>query len=347
MLHKAITRVSLICSLALGLTTACVEFEDDIGAAQQAGIGDTGCQPWRCGVNTEIADGFFTGEVNLRGAPNDAGWSIVSVEKSGVEYDLDMVGDVLVAKDSSDTVVFSGSSMVGAIIWLESPAGDAYELHILDFTDTLAYWDHPNDNVAAYHLAYADPEQDDVFHDLCSDPPTPASSTGYETYATLLNGERYNSLAAEVKDARPDDIDWLTFACAGTALSKMKLLRYTPYEPAGSYFTTKAQRQATIKMLIADYCGTGKSFTKSGTDLLWADRKSWASYSPADVDTFEAMWSDRGAVCIDIPRLSYASPGNPTYAEDMLAEIETECALPPMCDPDDLPAGDWATANPK
>lgn len=350
MLHT-ITRVSLVCSLSLALTTACIaDFEDEIGAEQQAGLGDGGCQPWKCGVNTNIIDAFYTGELNLDGIANAADYRIVSVEKSGVHYVLDMAGDTFVAKTSSGSIVYSGSAMINAIIWLEDGAGDRHQIHVRDFNDTMPYWTHPNDVVSAYHLAYyVEPEgEDGYYEDMCDDPPVgdPNVPVGFETYATLLHGERYDGDRAEVKPAQADDNRWVTIACAGTALSKMKFLRHTPYEPPGAYFTTKDQRQATLKMIISDICGTGHSFTKKGTPILWADRFGWATYSATDVDTFEAVWNERGALCIDTPRLSYDG-GSPTLYEDMMREIATVCEVPPTCDPDELPSGHWQTANPK
>jgi ADYC domain len=47
-----------------------------------------------------------------------------------------------------------------------------------------------------------------------------------------------------------------------------------------AYPTTTAQRQAMLKMLTADYCGTGRSFTVDGQALKYGDSGVWYPATP-------------------------------------------------------------------
>jgi hypothetical protein len=91
------------------------------------------------------------------------------------------------------------------------------------------------------------------------------------------------------------------------------------------YYTTLAQRQAMLKMFAADYCGTGRAFTVDGQPLQYRDSTHWypGASTPSLPDSWaargvEALWSERGAVCLDTPRrvtreeVEAACPGIPT-----------------------------------
>jgi hypothetical protein len=81
-----------------------------------------------------------------------------------------------------------------------------------------------------------------------------------------------------------------------------------------------------VRMLTADYCGIGESFTHNGVPLAF-DAFHWggfAHYEPHAGEPLEAIWSDRGAVCIGSPRLA---------AEHPYPEIISRCksSPPPPC----------------
>jgi hypothetical protein len=60
----------------------------------------------------------------------------------------------------------------------------------------------------------------------------------------------------------------VTIACVGEAAAKMKLMDFHPH---GNRQASVAERQATLRMITADYCGTGHSFTVNGTQVAWRD----------------------------------------------------------------------------
>ena len=86
-------------------------------------------------------------------------------------------------------------------------------------------------------------------------------------------------------------------------------------------------------MLTADYCGDGTSWTVDGTPLLWQNKSGTVEYNSAllneDEGTeIEAVWDDKGAVCLSTPRLFDR------------AEVMEACALPECTGEEE---GEWTT----
>jgi hypothetical protein len=110
--------------------------------------------------------------------------------------------------------------------------------------------------------------------------------------------------------AKIDDPGSFTFACAGHALAKCVELGYEPWNKVkvcapgqGCQKRSLAPyHQACTRMLRADYCGDGTSYTADGTliDLydavgIQADTESW---------NLEAEWTEAGARCMARRRLT-------------------------------------------
>jgi hypothetical protein len=96
-----------------------------------------------------------------------------------------------------------------------------------------------------------------------------------------------------------------------------------------------------LKMLTADYCGTGRSFTRNGQPLRYEDADGWYRESPAldvadpvDAAAVEAIWTGDGALCLANPRLAAEEP---LTAEEVARECERAGRpRPPRCTADDL-----------
>jgi ADYC domain len=121
----------------------------------------------------------------------------------------------------------------------------------------------------------------------------------------------------------PDETDIINFACPGTVPSKLHLMRHTAAsERKNKKGTTISQRQAMLRMLTADYCGNGHSFTRDGTPIRFGT-EDWSFINSYRIDksmTLEAVWTARGASCLYQPRLA-------TY--DQIAAV---CpTMPPRC----------------
>jgi hypothetical protein len=138
--------------------------------------------------------------------------------------------------------------------------------------------------------------------------------------ALIFTGDRYDADHETVKlPNQPDDQDalWFNIACAGTAIAKMHLLRHTVAGSAPASPPSITQRQAVLKMLAADYCGTGMPlFTRNGHPLQYSFyQPSWVSAPPAlpqptlsNALSLDAIWNQDGAVCINTARLEDESP---------------------------------------
>jgi len=97
----------------------------------------------------------------------------------------------------------------------------------------------------------------------------------------------------------------LTFACEDAALGKCVNMGYAPWRTDAQGGSLAAHHQACTRMLRADYCGDGRSFTKDGFTIniydgvgVQADTEGW---------TLEAEWNEQGAVCLDGRRLNGSS----------------------------------------
>ncbi|MBL9106712.1 MAG: pentapeptide repeat-containing protein [Myxococcales bacterium] len=131
--------------------------------------------------------------------------------------------------------------------------------------------------------------------------------------------------------ARVDAPDVVTFACRGAALAKCVEWGYVPWRSATrctggaqgcSAVSLKEYHQACTRMVRADYCGDGSSFTFDGTpidiyDALQPRLQTRSTLGNTDW-TAEAEWGPNGAVCIgdelrmqlfDQRHVAYALPG--------------------------------------
>jgi hypothetical protein len=119
------------------------------------------------------------------------------------------------------------------------------------------------------------------------------------------------------------------------------------------YYTTIAERQAMLKMFTADYCGAGRSFTVDGQDLHYGDANHWypgtpsldhsGGVIPSGTGSVEALWDDKGAVCLDEPRPARIPPDARSMGGDPVKRdlVMTACAgtvpqhnLPKCAQPD-------------
>jgi hypothetical protein len=332
---------TLVASGALVAVPACVPedapldlaaFDDlDLTPISPAGDQWNDCSTWDCNKNHPQLTGFPVPELHEGGESNEQQFRIVSFQKGATTYQLDVTGGEIRGLDAGGTPLLLGPAVIDGIITVTNGLRTWY-IQIADYTYALQYWDGTG-QIPAYHLVYwrGNIDGHPVWDDVCKEPPSPGTEpgwpVGYETYALLIDDERYDRKTIEVKDDDADAQGWFNIACAGTALAKMVLLHLDPKIPAPTstmpslYYTTKAQRTATLKMLTGDYFGTGYSFTEGGQDLWWTSKMGWHPLVlPQNPDDPEAIWTDTGARCLTIPRLLDEYPGDngePSIAEQI------------------------------
>jgi hypothetical protein len=138
-------------------------------------------------------------------------------------------------------------------------------------------------------------------------------------FALAFTGDHFTA------DKRVDlqSAELFNLACAGTAPAKLHWMGHTEASSrwmnpgAPRPLTARGDATAALKMLAADFCGTGDSHTTSGQPLLYRDYRPGRHYDghvgrpgfqeldisdPEQVHSIEAVWGPTGAVCLDQPR---------------------------------------------
>jgi hypothetical protein len=99
--------------------------------------------------------------------------------------------------------------------------------------------------------------------------------------------------------ARISDPDAITWACRGAALAKCAEFGYRPWaQYAGT--SLEDYHQACVRMVRADYCGNGTTYTTNGNPIDVADDLGIQTHDTAW--GVEAKWGPDGAVCLNTPR---------------------------------------------
>jgi hypothetical protein len=98
----------------------------------------------------------------------------------------------------------------------------------------------------------------------------------------------------DVNGDRHDD-DGFSFACESGAIFKCVSWGYAPWKAGAEV------HQACTRLVRADYCGDGKSYTENGTMIWVSESPSFPGVEERGF-TREAGWGPRGAVCVDHSR---------------------------------------------
>lgn len=295
------------------------------------------CDEWQCGSNSPVIATFRFHELNLDGLPNAEGFSVISLWKAGISYQLSVEHGRIIGRAGS--LQIAGAALQDAQIRLRHNV-KLYAIRIaaVDTVQTFAKLAGSPRPIETYQLEMAELVAGSPldFRTLCSNPP-PRSSPDLlgmdQSHALVFEGERINRTVKRISPAL--DPRWFNIGCAGHALAKMALNAQTEVARATWGFNTSIlERQAFLKMVSGDYCGTGKPFTVAGQPLQWTDWRGYTQYvtSPVNLE-IEARWNPYGATCLGTPRVD----ANPTVLGDfifngnVMGAIAAECAVPPPC----------------
>lgn len=212
--------------------------------------------------------------------------------------------------DLGDGRVVAGSDLVGVILHLRDGAGEPLAIRIDSVT---APSEQPASGLELYGLSRRDARG--VWSPLCKPGadgrargfPLPAAAPSEEDVA--VNGGAFS------------------IACTAGARGKCVMLGYRPWAAAANGESLRPYFEACVRMMRADYCGDGRSFTRPGIRIDMWDR---AGIQTAQTDMpFEAAWGPNGAVCLTkvrVPALSSLA--------DVLAACPRLARLPSStCDP--------------
>jgi hypothetical protein len=313
--------------VALLTVTGCDAADPEGSSSFRDDLPVNNCTTWRCGYNTTEINGKSLQELHLGGQANSDGVKLVGfLPPQGVllNWQLGVEGDALVARGGLlGNQTLRGAQLVGSTMLLKLNALLTVPVVIAGYQQVDS-WASNGEPVAAYALVYADLAQPLLQRSVCKgtllDP--------LQAAVVILAGERYD---LDDKTVIANQSNWITLACAGSAAAKMSLLGYGPHAQFSDASTPASvgQRQATLKMITADYCGDGVSYTEDGTPLWW-ENQSGTVVPDGDVGALEAIWTEHGAVCLDAPRVVELG--------------EVGCSLP-SCEDFSLDDGEWATHN--
>ena len=300
-----ISRLIVAISVAASAGGCVVEWEEMGELALAGGCGTVNCT----GSNAAFLDDVVASPLSESTAPmdeqpNEFGADYLGFQsRDGVPHELEVVNGEFVATDSNGQTL-TGPELIDFKLLVYS-GGRTYPVYITSYQQA-ATWTNDPQPISLYGLAYpaniatfgsfnGTPDPATLFH-LCADQSDPTSAS-----VALIADETYDEDAKKVIAGMPQ---WFNMACEGYGLYKMALLNYGPdrdWNNTGSA-ASLSQRQATIKMIPADYCGKGESFTETGTPLIWMDREDTVYYDSNNVGALEALWDENGAICLDVPR---------------------------------------------
>ena len=284
-----------------------------------------------CVLNSPVINDFLFPELHLGGQPNFDGVTLIGLYRPNVPtpYTLGVNADEDLVARSGNTVIAHGSGLIGWEIELEK-AGTRTRGKITGYNRNIPSWAAGNRPISAYAIVFPDPGDPAQIKNACPTAPTPGA-----TVLTIIPGQTYDREHKLVDIT--NDPNWVTFACADEAAYKAKRLGYDPnIRFAGTNQPASvAQQNATLKMITADYCGTGHSFTAQNTELWWQNDVATVTLPNNVVSMVEAVWTDAGALCLDTPRLVDRE------------QVEAACDIP-LCGDLDLTnsPGAWMTWAP-
>lgn len=345
-----VVATGLATGLATGFATGCamadLDAGPDPGAAGYAEVLQhlVKCPADVCGLNSAaFSDGGFFYDLNLDEAPNRDGVSLVGAKKGSAIYDLDVVNGRFIATfvlgPLGSPRTLRGDDLAGLELRLRRIRADgtfAYStLAIESVARVTDYWARPTSGVTPKIETYKFHYRIDSGYGayLCQngaefvDGSSPVRAMP-EHHALIFEGERIDIDSLTIAPALSPR--WFTIGCAETALAKMQLTGHTQAAQSVGLTTTVLERQTMLKMLTADYCGTGNSFTVSGQPLRWTDHRGTMRLSASFPKVLEARWTPYGAACLNTPRVD-AHPSEASAEKFELGarlEIDHACSIP-------------------
>lgn len=313
----------LLISFAAG-TAGCTIDGEPPGALDEIAF-DSSCPDTGCGTNGSFVDGWAIGELHEGPPPaalvappydetleqssqkNSAGVRLLHLRKNDHYYRADVEGHRLVGRNAAGAAELHGDGLRGSALVVMLPGGQVAYAHIVAFRRGLPFWISPDANptIEAFRVRWSySPSYDPGYaSDVCP-PATVHGEVDEDTYyATFFQGDRYNEGKKTVFATGDEAGAWFNVACFKSAASKMLFNRHAVAGAKKGYEATPDQKQALLKMLTADFCGEGTSFTKTGTPLAWTNSLGWQKLGLMESSSYEAVWGPDGALCLDDARL--------------------------------------------
>ena len=285
-------KILALLTLTLNAGAGCdtdVELDDEGEVTVRGGSGGYG-GVW---LNTSAIGSQAFSEMDLTGALHD-GVKVTGIEVRGpnsswIKADKTEVTDGTLRIKTAKTA-YTGAALVGAR-WQVAVVNE------LGIATPREIWIAAVDVISAKESRYTFQTHDD---------------DGAVTY--LCDADPMGSHAAAViKDVTidPDTADMAVrketayFACVSGAVGKAITWGYRPWERSLPEFA------AAVRVVRADYCFDGMSWTESGTVMQVKDRWNINTFLSAATPT-EVVWTKTGIACLTQPRASTYQPAQVT-----------------------------------
>jgi len=318
------------------------------------------CDVTRCGTNSPVIDSVGFHELNVDGLENAQHLRLVGLEQGGVMYRVRVSHGRLSGLNSAAMPpVIAGPGLTGAQLVVKEPGGALISITITS-VGMVHYWaalpgvpHGMTPPLETYDLRWA-PFHITQGQPVCGNPAS--KDDQFDTLgmvartAVVFEADRIDPDAKTV--ALTPEAGWFNIGCAGHAIAKLALTGHTEAARADGYQTDLKERQAMLKMLTGDYCGTGEAFTGPGEKLYWRDDRGWMPFLGAVHPVVEARWASTGAACLGVPRLDVHTPpsGWPAgLGMPAIAQIMAACPKLPRCadlDPTHQGGAHLVTGNP-
>lgn len=298
------------------------------------------CPPNGCGGgNSPVVDGVYFWRLfidTVPGLPNPEGVRITDVRYGTLSMPLRLEvvnGDRLRVVMLSGTPVADGAAVAGTRITVEVK-GSLYEIRVASAAQTAYFWVRHPVAIWEYELRYrpvAGPAADPcVGRGQCKEQALCSEGDGDPTKVTAIvfGGDLYNPRTKAVA-AGAGTAGWMNVACNDSAPNKMYRFGHTSAAQARiGLATTLVQRQAMMNAWTSNLCGDGTSHTQQGEPVLLRESlgvQNITSPYRGAMGSYEAIWSEAGAVCLDTHRREDTEPG---ITEQLRTACDVDAPLP-------------------
>ena len=242
-----------------------LDLDEEIGETTQEVLTSNGMSINGMSINGMSINGMSINGMSINGMSIN-GMSINGSQLTGVK---------------SNGQAISGAGFVGASLTGTLTSGGTVSLRV-DSAQTLAA---PNNDVWAYGVSYQ-LAGSSTWSPMCATSATlaiPLSGT-WNLGSGVVGGGSWSASSTS-----------FTFGCRGASLAKCVELGYKPWKTVNGVLL-RNHHQSCVRMLRADYCGDGKSWTQDGTPINVYD--SLNIQTDAAEYKLDAEWTPTGARCI-------------------------------------------------
>jgi hypothetical protein len=200
----------------------------------------------------------------------------------------------------------------GSRWFAELSNGEALELRI-DGSAALAA---PNADVMTYQVSYANGAD---WSPLCG-----TDTAGHPVAAIPMTGVWSHAQGVAGGGGYTPHASKITFACRGNTIAKCLEMGYRPSVSSSALTATQTELLvACTRLLRADYCGDGRSFTVDGTPVnlydnvgIQKDTETW---------TIEAEWTSKGARRTNVASLTRLTVSGLTPPSCFASKVSASC----------------------